>query len=203
VLCRALQCRPVWVVSDPPCYVRACAWVASGIFHVLYQLQSLPVPVVPRVPPPPQHTCFTLTPPVPVAGRARGLAARRKPNPPLPALAQSVLSADVLQSPVISLCCDDRARGPAGVGIRAWVIIINFVDEKFIRSGKLFLARPGGRRLLLLDPLYSSSTAASATTTTTAACACLELPRGPGGLYRGGLWEKEQAWPLMHSPLTK
>ena len=27
---------PVWVVSDPPCDVRTCAWVASGNSHVLY-----------------------------------------------------------------------------------------------------------------------------------------------------------------------
>ena len=28
-------CCPVWVVSDPPCDVRTCAWVASGNSHVL------------------------------------------------------------------------------------------------------------------------------------------------------------------------
>jgi len=27
----------VWVVSDPPCDVRTCAWVASGNSHVLYK----------------------------------------------------------------------------------------------------------------------------------------------------------------------
>ena len=30
-----VACCPVWVVSDPLCDVRTCAWVASGNSHVL------------------------------------------------------------------------------------------------------------------------------------------------------------------------
>ena len=32
---------PVWLISDPPCDVRTCAWVASGNSHVLYQVCTL------------------------------------------------------------------------------------------------------------------------------------------------------------------
>jgi len=39
---------PVWVVSDPPCDVRTCAWVASGNSHVLYGAITLAcTPLIP------------------------------------------------------------------------------------------------------------------------------------------------------------
>ena len=36
-----VACCPVWVVSDPPCDVRTCAWVASGNSHVFYGCGTL------------------------------------------------------------------------------------------------------------------------------------------------------------------
>ena len=46
-VCDGVACCPVWAVSDPPCDVRTCAWVASGSSQVFSPSPLQPSPHIP------------------------------------------------------------------------------------------------------------------------------------------------------------